>query len=325
MLISIYIIACAVTPSPPPKEALSAEPPPATFEPDTIEADIEPLISPDGVVMKPCPEQPISGMSCIEGGAFIRGFDGTHTCEQYENTAQKTQYGPTETLWLQTFYIDVTEVTFSAYQSCVEAGKCAPAKPRYSDYSRPNQPMVGVSWYEAQAYCLAQGKRLPTEAQWEKAARGTSGAGTPFGIDTVTCQQAVIKDEAGRSCGVKKEKGSHPEKGRTWEVKGKPVGENQLYDMVGNAEEWVADWFSPSFEQCGADCFGTDPLGPCQGAEKCSGHRLKMVKGGSWYWSSEHATAWHRRPHVPSNDPYHHFGFRCATSLEAAQKIGIQP
>ena len=314
------LMACASAPTPPP-ETLIVEPQLPMFEPEPLEVEPTTLFAPDGVEMKPCLDDSLEGMRCIDGGPFIRGYDGTHKCDQYENIAQKTQYGPIDEIWLQTFYMDTTEVTFSAYQACVKDGQCPPAKPRYSDYSRSNQPMVGVSWYAANTYCLAQGKRLPTEAQWEKAARGTAGAQTPFGTDLVSCSNAVVKDNSGRSCGVKKEKGSHPEKGRTWEVGLMPAGEYQLYDMVGNAEEWVADWFSPSLEACGEACTGTDPLGPCNGAEKCSGHRLKMVKGGSWYWPAEHATAWHRRPHVPSNDPYHHFGFRCAANLTDAKKL----
>jgi formylglycine-generating enzyme required for sulfatase activity len=86
--------------------------------------------------------------------------------------------------------------------------------------------------------------------------------------------------------------------------------------MAGNAYEWVADWFSVDYARCGADCSGPDPAGPCGGgAEPCSGHPKKVVRGGSWYWPAYHATTFHRRAHDPDNEPFHHFGFRCAAPL----------
>ena len=91
--------------------------------------------------------------------------------------------------------------------------------------------------------------------------------------------------------------------------------------MAGNSWERVADWYSPSWAACGADCEGVDPKGPCGGGDPCPGHDERVVRGGSWYWPAKHATTWHRRPHTPANKPvFHHFGFRCAASLEAAPK-----
>lgn len=254
---------------------------------------------------KPAPQ----GMACIPGGPFLRGADkGPRNAR------------PQEKVWLQTFYMDVYEVTVEAYQACVKSGKCKPAKTYYRDYSRPRQPKVGVSWYHAKAFCEAKGKRLPTEAEWEKAARGTDGRKYPWGDEKATCERAIIKDARGRSCGVKKKFG-HPEKGRTFEVGKRPPNQFGLYDMAGNSWEWVADWYSKSYRSCGKACRGIDPKGPCQGRSPCKGHDQKIVRGGSWYWPASHATTTFRRPHFPKNHPYHHFGFRCAASAEQAEKL----
>ena len=134
-------------------------------------------------------------------------------------------------------------------------------------------------------------------------------------------------NEAGeRSCGAKKRRGKGPEKGRVLEVGSRPAGRYGLYDMVGNAEEWVNDWYSIDFATCGDECLGVNPKGPCDGSKKCK-RRYKIVRGGSWYYPKEHATGLHRRPHGPDNKPFHHFGFRCAASFEEAQAIAakVQP
>jgi formylglycine-generating enzyme required for sulfatase activity len=271
-----------------------------------------------------CNASDVPGMACIPGGAFTRGSEAPRVCKQGEVSSipkDKPNHRPVQSVIVQTFYMDKTEVTYEAYQNCVKAKKCTPAKPSYADYNRPNQPMVGMNWYDANKFCNAMGKHLPTDAEWEKAARGPDGELYPWGNEESSCGNSVLKDDRGRSCGVRKLKGSGPAKGRTLEVMSKPAGRYGLYDMIGNAEEWTSDWYTRNWEKCGADCAGIDPRGPCgdQPAEKaCKGYNRKSVRGGSWYWPSDCATSWTRRPHFPSNSPYHHFGFRCAATVDQA-------
>ena len=258
----------------------------------------------------PCLEPPPPGMACVPAGWFTRGSD-----DGPENAR------PAARVWLQTYYMDIHEVTYAEYKACAKARQCDPkGGPAYTDFDRPKQPVNGVSWFHAEGYCKAKGKRLPSEAQWEKAARGPDGELHPWGDEPATCERAIIKDERGRSCGVKKLY-SKPETGRPWEIGSRPVGRYGLYDMSGNSWEWVSDWYSRSYAECGADCLGVDPLGPCAGAPECPGKARKLVRGGSWYWDASYATGIWRRPHVPSNQPFHHFGFRCAASPTEAEAL----
>ena len=267
------------------------------------------------------------GMSCIQGGLFARGSNAKSLCRQGEvRRLPKDQpnHRPVHTIQVDTFYMDQTEVTYGAYQACVRSRKCPPRRPAYSDYSRHQQPMVGVSWYEAYTYCQVQGKHLPTEAEWELAARGLKSESYPWGNEPPTCDRAVIKNHKGRSCGIRKKKGKGPKKGRTLVVRSRPAGRDQLYDMIGNAEEWTADWYTRDWQRCGSACQGLNPRGPCpdQRPDKpCKGYRRKVVRGGSWYWPKECATSWTRRPHFPHNKPYHHFGFRCAASIDELNNL----
>ena len=269
----------------------------------------------------------VAEMSCVPGGSFRRGSEMPRTCPQGEVRRlppNAPNHRPAREITVDTFYMDRTEVTYKAYQECVRERQCARRKPAYSDYSRARQPMVGLSWYEAYRYCKARGKHLPTEAEWELAARGLSSERYPWGDAEPTCDHAVIKDKRGRSCGVKKRRGKGPKKGRTLVVGSRPAGRFGLFDMIGNAEEWTADWYSRDWERCGASCQGVNPKGPCPHQapdQPCAGKRRKVVRGGSWYWGKECATSWTRRPHFPRNKPYHHFGFRCAASLSEARAL----
>ncbi|MBL9103261.1 MAG: SUMF1/EgtB/PvdO family nonheme iron enzyme [Myxococcales bacterium] len=308
--------AAPTTPAPAPAPAPAPEPAPVAAAPAPAPAP-EPApppgpelpVAPDGTRAVACLDPPPAGVACIPGGPFIRGSD----------TGPKHSR-PQATVWLQTFYMDLQEVTYSEYKACEKDGKCGKAGPLYNDFNRPRQPISGISWYNAVEFCKAQGKHLPTEAQWEKAARGPDGKTHPWGDEPATCERAVIKDKTGRSCGTPK-KGSQADKGRTYEIGSRPPYQYGLHDMSGNSWEWVADWMSDSYEACGKDCEGVDPLGPCAGAEPCKGHSEKIVRGGSWYWDAKHATALYRRPHFPKNQPFHHFGFRCAASVAEAEQL----
>ncbi|MCC6215589.1 MAG: SUMF1/EgtB/PvdO family nonheme iron enzyme [Polyangiaceae bacterium] len=247
-------------------------------------------------------------MRCVPGGGFLRG------------SRRFQRERPAERVWLQTFYLDTHEVTVEAYEACVARGHCQPARTLYEDFSRPRQPKVGVTWAHADAFCRAQGKQLPTEAQWEKAARTDDGRRYPWGNERATCERAVIETRAGRGCGVKKQ-GETPDTGRTQEVGSRPPNPYGLYDLSGNAWEWVADWFSESYAKCGAACRGVDPKGPCGGADPCPGHFQRVLRGGSWFWDESYATTTFRHHHYPANEPYHHFGFRCAATLDQAREL----
>lgn len=265
---------------------------------------------PDAPAVKACANAP-EGMSCVPGGPFIRGSDTGHDAAK-----------PQGKVWVQSFFMDRNEVTYGEYKACEKRRKCDKAGPKYRDFNRPQQPINGVSWFDAVKYCKAHGKHLPTEAEWEKAARGTDGRTFPWGEAPANCDRAVMKTpKLGRSCGVKK-RGQHPDTGRVWLVGKKPPTQYGLFDMAGNSYEWVADWYSKSYEKCGAACAGVDPKGPCDGKVPCRGYRRKVVRGGSWYWDAERMTTFYRRAHIPANKPaYHHFGFRCAASVEEATAI----
>jgi len=282
-------------------KAPEPEPAPAPAPEPVAETPKRP-VSPDGTEAVVCPELP-GNMACIPGGPFLRGInDGP------------TNAMPEQTIWLQTFAMDLNEVTFAEYQACAKRRDCPRSGPQYLDFSRPEQPINGVSWFDADTYCRAHGKHLPTEAQWEKAARGPDGDPYPWGDAPATCERAIIKGAEGRGCGLLKA-GKKPETGRVWPVGSRAPGHYGLYDMAGNSYEWVADWYAPSYEACAEACSGIDPRGPCDGAEKCPGYRRKGVRGGSWYWEADRAVGYHRRAHVPRNEPFHHFGFRCAATL----------
>ncbi len=327
--VCLQVVACsqARTGEPEGQAPLQAEAPPAVVKNvDTPkrEAKAEPVVAedsepapepepelpklPDGRDILPCEAAP-EGMACIDGGKFIRGSD-----DGPDNTR------PAADIWLQTYYMDLNEVTYSEYKACQKAKKCPKGGPLYNDFSHPQQPINGITWYAAKTYCEVHGKHLPTEAEWEKAARGPDGKLHPWGDEPATCERAVIKDHRGRSCGVKKKK-EHPDKGKPFVVGSRPPGVYGLYDMSGNSWEWVADWYSKSYAACGEACLGVDPKGPCDGAETCKGHDEKLVRGGSWYWVARYATAIYRRPHFPQNDPFHHFSFRCAATADEAAAL----
>ncbi len=258
-----------------------------------------------------CLDHPPADMACIPAGWFVRGRDDGPANEK-----------PSGQAWLQTYYMDLLEVTFAQYHSCVRKGKCQPAKPIYSDFNRAKQPMVAMTWFDARDYCKAVGKQLPTEAQWEKAARGADGDLYPWGNEPVDCSRAVIQDGRGRSCGVAKNGLARlADVGRTFEVPSRPAYRYGIHDLVGNAWEWVADWFSADYAKCGEACQGIDPKGLCAGADRCAKSKEKVLRGGSWYWDASYATGTYRRPYVPENKPTSHFGFRCAATWAQAQQL----
>ncbi len=259
------------------------------------------LFSPSYRIATPCGDVP-PGMSCVPGGWFIRGA----------NDRRRDQRSQAK-IYVDTFWIDRYEVTAGEYDRCVRHGRCAYQKTNYDHFCDEDQPKVGLSWYAARNYCRVHLGDLPTESQWEKAARGPDGDLYPWGNAPVTCELAVIKNAKGRGCG---RKAVSREKGRTSNVGSRRAYRYGLYDMIGNTDEYVLDWYSESYDHCGALCFGENPRGPCNGDEHCPGYKERVVRGGSWYWGAAHAYGSYRRGHFPSQKRiYHHFGFRCARAV----------
>ncbi len=239
----------------------------------------------------PC-QSPPQGMVCIPGGPAVVGSDDGRARER-----------PRHTVELSTFYIDGTEVTNAAYEACEKAGACPRRILPDPSFLEPRQPAVPVTWRGAHDYCAWVGKRLPTEAEWEKVARGgPAGLRYPWGDEPASCERAQT---AGCPPNTTKPVGSLP------------PGAYGVYDMAGNGYEWVADWASACYQgcpgECGQACLGRDPLGPCAGATRCKGHSLRVLKGGSWRWAATEARGAWRRPEKPQSGA-HRLSFRCASS-----------
>ena len=250
--------------------------------------------------LKSCPHETPEKMSCVPGGRFIVG----------SNSSKWRDENPAHEVVLSTFLIDQFEVTTREYQNCVKRRACTPAVSNYRQMRGLNQPQLKVSWYQAREYCQKHGKRLPTEAEFEAASRGPGGEMYPWGNEKADCERAVIFSGPGRGC-----TSAFQDQGNTAAVGSRKAGRYGLYDMAGNAHEWVSDWYERDYKKCAENCFGRDPQGPCQGEDNCPGYEKRSVKGGSWYWSHEWARASKRRAYHPSNQPPHHFGFRCAKTV----------
>ena len=262
----------------------------------------------------------MAGMQCIPAGEFIRGSNDHEADEK-----------PEEKIYLDAFFIDTYETTNKEFNECLAQGKCKECLKHNkcsqvtAGYGKPyqgeKQPVVGISWYTAKEYCEFRGKRLPTEAEWEKAARGPNGNLYPWGNEPATCERAVIETGAPGD----KRKGCFAKKlpvdwhMHTSDVGTRAPGVYGLYDMAGNSWEWVEDWYSPSYAACGDACRGKNPKGPCGGKESCPGFTRKVLKSGSWWWPGDYTRGSKRRSHSPENFPeYHHFGFRCAQNAKPA-------
>ena len=167
---------------------------------------------------------------------------------------------PQHTVYLDAFWIDKTEVTNSQYRLCVEAEACKEPGCWDDDVRNiPDQPVVCVSWYDAQAYAAWAGGRLPTEAEWEKAARGTDGRLFPWGNSSPNCNRANYFGCLGRANSV----GSYPSGAS-------PYG---VLDMAGNVWEWIADHYDVRYYVHSPD---RNPKGPESGDRR-------VVHGGAFF------------------------------------------
>jgi formylglycine-generating enzyme required for sulfatase activity len=231
-------------------------------------------------------------MVLVEAGEFLMGSTDAHPDAASDEMPQHKVY-------LDAYYIDRTEVTNAMYRACVEAGFCTPpgqikSFAGYDYYGNPDfddYPVVYVNWNQAVSYCGWRKARLPTEAEWEKAARGTDGRLYPWG-EECDCTRANYGGTSGCAGDIAKV-GSYPEGAS-------PYG---LLDMSGNVWEWVNDWYLDIFYQ---DSPLKNPKGPSSGERR-------IVRGGSWNAGAVLLRAANRQYFSPSySDGY--LGLRCARS-----------
>ena len=200
---------------------------------------------------------------------------------------------PVHQVYMDAFSMDVHQVSVRHYARFLEATHHE-VPPDWSIMNRPqhqDRPVANVDWAEAAAYCTWAGKRLPTEAEWEKAARGTDGRIYPWGNELPTQGHATSGKEIWSNHAVLTPVG-------TFEEGKSPYG---IYDMAGNVWEWVSDWYDPDYYQTSPS---QNPAGPPTG-----GH--KVIRGGSWGSGPKNLRSADREIHLPSFRGYG-TGFRCA-------------
>ncbi len=256
-------------------------------------------------------------MVYVPGGRFMMGSTDLEVEEalarcrasyRYCNLDFYVQESPQHAVDLDAFQIDLMEVTREQYGLCVEAGGCQPppacedGELAGKDSISDDHPVVCVDWQDAQTYCVWAGARLPTEAEWEYAARGPAGNLYPWGNEPEGtrhnfCDAACADPWADESM----DDGN----ARTSPVSSFPEGASWCgaLDMAGNVYEWVADWLGPY--QSGQL---KNPTGARSGYER-------VLRGSSWksFWDRARGAT---RDSASPDARYEHIGFRCARSIE---------
>ena len=243
-----------------------------------------------GAILKPAgpPQLPVEitgkdgvPMVLVPAGEFTMGSDKGDDDEQ-----------PIHRAFLDSFYMDKFEVTNGRFAKFVEAIQSEPPW-GFADKETPvvhsDRPVRWVNWMEAMGYCLWAGKRLPTEAEWEKAARGADGRVYPWGSDAPTPAHAVfgLKEGADTVSPI-----GNRDKGKS------PYG---VHDLAGNLYEWVTDWYDEEFYKKNP---AINPRGPVEGT-------AKVQRGGSYINNPYRLRSSFRTKGDPTeHDP--NVGFRCA-------------
>ncbi|HNT55590.1 MAG TPA: SUMF1/EgtB/PvdO family nonheme iron enzyme, partial [Anaerolineaceae bacterium] len=251
------------------------------------------------LVPPPCTEvgqrwtSPLDGMTlvCVPAGDFLMG----------SNDADGNAYGdemPQHTVYLDAYWVDQTEVTNAQYTRCVAAGVCRRPESDRS-YSRSSYygssqyadfPVIEVSWDDAVDYCTWAGRQLPSEAQWEKAARGTDGRIYPWGNQAPNTNLLNYFNNLGDTTAA----GRYPDGAS-------PYG---ALDMAGNVWEWTADWYDGDYYS--SRTTWRNPAGPSSG-------QYRVVRGGSWNDNSRGVRAAGRGWNSPVSR-FNSLGFRCRLS-----------
>jgi iron(II)-dependent oxidoreductase len=243
-----------------------------------------------------------SGMVLIPQGAFEMGSQKSLRELNPVSIFQADRHmlgpeDPAHEVILDAYYFDLYEVTNADYKKYIETTG-SKTMPRYwedSNLNQPNQPVVGTTWKEARAFCQWKNKRLPTEAQWEKAARGKRPVKYPWGDEEPDKTRLNFNNHAGKTTPV----GSYP------------TGKSDygVFDLSGNAAEWVKDWHFPEYYLFSPK---ENPPGPDKG-------QYKIIRGGNWKNNAEDVRLTYRNATVPKARSKT-IGFRCAADAPQTSK-----
>ena len=226
-------------------------------------------------------------MGLIPDGKFWMGIDGLQGLDDER---------PRHAVFLKAYAMDLYEVTVGRYAAFLrQTGRKPPLFWDTVDLNEhADRPVIGVDWADADAYCGWADKRLPTEAEWEHAARGSDERRYPWGNETPIPELANYAIGARFSYSQTLMPVGHYEKGRS------PYG---MYDMAGNVWEWVQDWYGANYYEISEE---QNPRGPDEG-------QFKVLRGGSWSELPKYLLTYGRFK-LPPNTRNSYTGFRCAKS-----------
>ncbi|MEK6752855.1 MAG: SUMF1/EgtB/PvdO family nonheme iron enzyme [Chloroflexota bacterium] len=228
----------------------------------------------------------------VPEGEFLMGSKDTDS-PSYDD--EKPQHSVT----LDAFWIDQTEVTNAMYAICVLDDECdqpssissSTRNSYFGNSEFDGYPVINVSWEDAKTYCLWADRRLPTEAEWEKAARGTDARIYPWGNDT---PNSTLLLNYNQNVGDTTAVGNYQSGASLYGA----------YDMAGNVWEWVNDWYNETYYQ---DTISSNPLGPDSG-------QYRVLRGGSWSNNNDDVRSANRYWSDPAYTDDYVIGFRCSRS-----------